>query len=78
MRLDDEKSAEEPSAIKSASAQPPVNPGRILGLEGGARRIGVAVSDPLGMTSHGRDTLQLRNKRTDAIRPDKPDLPASS
>ncbi|MGA7302951.1 MAG: RuvX/YqgF family protein, partial [Candidatus Sulfotelmatobacter sp.] len=64
MRPDDEKSAEEPNAIKSASAQPPVPPGRILGLDVGARRIGLAVSDPLGITAQGLDTLQRRNKRT--------------
>jgi len=65
VRPDDEKSAEEPNAIKSASAQPPVPPGRILGLDVGARRIGLAVSDPLGITAQRLDTLQRRNKRTD-------------
>ncbi len=39
--------------------------GRILGLDVGARRIGVAVSDPLGITAQGLDTLQRRNKRYD-------------
>jgi putative holliday junction resolvase len=39
--------------------------GRILGLDVGARRIGIAVSDPLGITAQGLDTLQRRNKRTD-------------
>ncbi len=39
--------------------------GRILGLDVGSRRIGVAVSDPLGITAQGLDTLQRRNKRYD-------------
>lgn len=41
------------------------NNGRILGLDVGSRRIGVAVSDPLGITAQGLDTLQRRNKRHD-------------
>jgi len=39
--------------------------GRILGLDVGARRIGIAVSDPLGITAQGLETLQRRNKRQD-------------
>jgi len=39
--------------------------GRILGLDVGARRIGVAVSDPLGITAQGLETLQRRSKRQD-------------
>ncbi len=39
--------------------------GRILGLDVGSRRIGVAVSDPLGITAQGLETLQRRNKRYD-------------
>jgi putative Holliday junction resolvase len=39
--------------------------GRVLGLDVGSRRIGVAVSDPLGITAQGLETLQRRNKRTD-------------
>jgi putative Holliday junction resolvase len=39
--------------------------GRVLGLDVGSRRIGVAVSDPLGITAQGLDTLQRRNKRQD-------------
>jgi putative Holliday junction resolvase len=31
----------------------------------GARRIGIAVSDPLGITAQGLETLQRRNKRHD-------------
>ena len=40
-------------------------PGRILALDVGARRIGLAVSDPLGITAQGLDTLQRKNKRAD-------------
>jgi putative Holliday junction resolvase len=38
---------------------------RILGLDVGARRIGIAVTDPLGITAQGLETLQRRNKRYD-------------
>jgi putative Holliday junction resolvase len=62
---DHEKSRGESKVVKFASAPPPTLPGRILGLDVGARRIGVAVSDPLGITAQGLDTLQRRNKRTD-------------
>ncbi|HKT86943.1 MAG TPA: Holliday junction resolvase RuvX [Candidatus Sulfotelmatobacter sp.] len=39
--------------------------GRILGLDVGARRIGIAVSDPLGITAQGLETLHRRNKKYD-------------
>jgi putative Holliday junction resolvase len=39
--------------------------GRVMGLDVGSRRIGIAVSDPLGITAQGLETLQRRNKRTD-------------
>ena len=39
--------------------------GRILGLDVGARRIGIAVSDPLGLTAQGLATLERRNRRYD-------------
>ena len=39
--------------------------GRVLGLDVGSRRIGIAVSDPLGITAQGLETLQRQNKRTD-------------
>jgi putative holliday junction resolvase len=41
------------------------HPGRILGLDVGSRRIGIAVSDPLGITAQGLETLQRTNKRQD-------------
>lgn len=40
-------------------------PGRILALDVGSRRIGLAVSDPMGITAQGLETLQRKNKRTD-------------
>jgi putative holliday junction resolvase len=47
---------------KSKSDQ---RPGRVLGLDVGSRRIGIAVSDPLGITAQGLETVQRRNKRHD-------------
>ena len=38
---------------------------RVLGLDVGARRIGVAVSDPLGITAQGLETLHRKNKKYD-------------
>lgn len=38
---------------------------RILGLDVGSKRIGLAVSDPLGITAQGLETLQRQNKRRD-------------
>jgi putative holliday junction resolvase len=42
--------------------------GRVLGLDVGARRIGIAVSDPLGITAQGLETLHRRNNRLDFAR----------
>ena len=39
--------------------------GRVMGLDVGSRRIGVAVSDPLGITAQGLETLERKNKRSD-------------
>ncbi|HEX4603158.1 MAG TPA: Holliday junction resolvase RuvX, partial [Candidatus Angelobacter sp.] len=39
--------------------------GRILAIDHGSRRMGLAVSDPLGITAQGIDTLQRKNKRAD-------------
>ncbi|HVA64549.1 MAG TPA: Holliday junction resolvase RuvX [Terriglobales bacterium] len=38
---------------------------RILALDVGERRIGLAVSDPLGWTAQGLPTLERRNRQTD-------------
>lgn len=53
--------------MSSSTIQHLPRPGqsRILGLDVGSRRIGMAVSDPLGITAQGLDTLQRRNKKLD-------------
>jgi len=38
---------------------------RILGLDVGLRRIGLALSDPLGITAQGIETLARRNLKSD-------------
>jgi putative Holliday junction resolvase len=38
---------------------------RIMGLDVGLRRIGIAISDPLGFTAQGLPTLLRQNKRLD-------------
>jgi len=40
-------------------------PGRILALDVGSRTIGQAVSDPLGITAQGLDTIRRKNKKFD-------------
>ena len=40
-------------------------PGRILALDLGKKRIGMAISDELGITAQGIPTLERRNKRAD-------------
>ena len=43
-----------------------MNPlGRVLALDFGKKRIGLAISDGLGITAQGLDTLARINKRTD-------------
>ena len=42
---------------------PPVR--RVLALDVGSKRIGVAVSDALGITAQGLETIQRLNKRRD-------------
>ena len=39
--------------------------GRILALDVGGKRIGLALSDPLGITAQGLPNLVRKNKRTD-------------
>ena len=41
------------------------HPGRILALDVGLKRIGLALSDPLGITAQGLPNLNRKNKRTD-------------
>jgi len=38
---------------------------RVLALDVGSKRIGVAVSDPLSITAQGLETIQRQNKRRD-------------
>jgi len=38
---------------------------RVMGLDVGSRRIGIAISDPLGITAQGLETLQRQNKKED-------------
>ena len=40
-------------------------PKRILGLDVGSKTIGLAVSDPLGITAQGLPTIRRHNKRAD-------------
>lgn len=41
---------------------------RILAIDYGSRRMGLAVSDALGITAQGLDTLERKNKRSDFAR----------
>ncbi len=45
----------------SVAGRPP----RILGLDVGSKRIGLAISDQLGITAQGLETLHRQNKRSD-------------
>lgn len=38
---------------------------RVLGLDVGSKTIGLAVSDPLGITAQGLNTIRRKNKRLD-------------
>lgn len=38
---------------------------RVLGLDVGSRTIGIAISDPLGITAQGLETIRRKNKRYD-------------
>jgi putative Holliday junction resolvase len=51
------------SSIPDQSAHSPHR--RILGLDVGSKTIGMAVSDPLGFTAQGLETIRRKNKRTD-------------
>ena len=51
--------------MDSGQNAPANHAGRILGLDVGARRIGLAISDPLGITAQGLSTLERRNRRSD-------------
>jgi putative holliday junction resolvase len=44
---------------------------RVLGLDVGSKTIGLAVSDPLGITAQGLETIRRQNKRADFERLEK-------
>jgi putative holliday junction resolvase len=56
-----------PGETYNADVSPAQAPSRtrVLGLDVGAKTIGLAVSDPLGITAQGLPTLRRKNKRTD-------------
>jgi putative Holliday junction resolvase len=58
------------SSTYNPDVPPAVHP-RILGLDVGSRTIGVAVSDPLGITAQGLETIRRQNKRMDFERLEK-------
>jgi putative Holliday junction resolvase len=47
------------------SSQQLIKSGRLLALDVGSKTIGLAVSDPLGITAQGLETIRRKNKRTD-------------
>ena len=51
--------------IRTVSVNNTVTHYRVLGLDVGLRRIGIAISDPLGITAQGLETLHRRNKKYD-------------
>ncbi len=44
-----------------------INSMKVIGLDIGTRRIGVAVSDDLGLTAHGRKTIQRTGFKSDLM-----------
>jgi len=53
------------SSVNPPSGGPVATPHRILALDVGSRTIGLAVSDPLGITAQGLETIRRKNKRAD-------------
>jgi putative pre-16S rRNA nuclease len=51
--------------VPSDDSSPSQASGRILALDVGSKTIGRAVSDPLGITAQGLETIRRKNKRTD-------------
>jgi putative Holliday junction resolvase len=49
----------------NGGAEGPAGARRILALDVGSKTIGLAVSDPLGITAQGLETIRRRNKRAD-------------
>jgi putative Holliday junction resolvase len=48
-----------------SKAEPSGSRPRILGLDVGSKTIGLAVSDPLGITAQGLETMRRQNRRQD-------------
>jgi putative holliday junction resolvase len=60
------QAAYQPAAYNlTVVASEKTKPQRVLGLDVGARRIGLAVTDPLGITAQGLETLERKNKKQD-------------
>jgi putative Holliday junction resolvase len=57
--------AERPEAQEGIVSPEPKTLNRILALDVGTKTIGQAVSDPLGITAQGLETIRRRNKRAD-------------
>lgn len=53
------------SSVPSDDTAAASSRGRILALDVGSKTIGRAVSDPLGITAQGLETIRRKNKRTD-------------
>ena len=51
--------------MPSDATSPNSTSGRTLALDVGSKTIGRAVSDPLGITAQGLETIRRKNKRTD-------------
>jgi putative Holliday junction resolvase len=51
--------------VNTFTAEPGSGPARILALDFGSRNIGLAVTDPLGLTAQGLPTLRRSTKRND-------------
>lgn len=64
-RRQPEAESRKPEALYNSFVTSDGTSGRVLGLDVGLRRIGVAVSDPLGITAQGLETLLRKNKKHD-------------
>src|SRR5437667_12213065 len=53
---------------KMRAGETPALPPRVLGLDVGSKTIGLAVSDPLGITAQGLQTIRRKNKQLDCER----------
>ncbi len=56
------------AAGTSSPAQPLSKPARILAIDYGQRRIGLAISDELGLTAQPLATMERKNRRADLRR----------